>query len=139
MATTTVLSNPALLIDSVDYSDQCTSAVLTITKEQLEATSFADSARSYTAGLTNVEVTCTLMLAYGTSEVEENLEANVLGQNVDVVIYGTNSTTASATNPEYTITGAYLAAMTPVNGALGELQQIDLTFTGGSYTRSVTP
>jgi hypothetical protein len=136
MATTTVLSNPALLIDSVDYSDQCSSAQLSITKESLEKTSFADGARSYTAGLTNVEVTCTLMLAYGTSEVEENLEG-ILGTNVDVVIYATSSTTASATNPEYTITGAYLESITPINGTLGELQTIDLTFTGGTYTRAV--
>ena len=136
MATTTVLSNPALLIDSVDYSDQCSSAQLSITKESLEKTSFADGARSYTAGLSNVEVTCTLMLAYGTSEVEENLEG-ILGTNVDVVIYATSSTTASATNPEYTITGAYLESITPINGTLGELQTIDLTFTGGTYTRAV--
>lgn len=136
MATTTVLSNPALLIDSVDYSDQCTSAQLSITKESLEKTSFADGARSYTAGLTNVEVTCTLMLAYGSAEVEENLES-IVGTNVDVVIYATSSTTASATNPEYTITGAYLESITPINGSLGELQTIDLTFTGGTYTRAV--
>ena len=136
MATTTVLSNPALLIDSVDYSDQCSSAQLSITKESLEKTSFADGARSYTAGLTNVEVTCTLMLAYGTSEVEENLEG-ILGTNVDVVIYATSSTTASTRNPEYTITGAYLESITPIDGTLGELQTIDLTFTGGTYTRAV--
>ena len=136
MATTTVLSNPALLIDSVDYSDQCTSAVLTLTKESLEATSFADTSRTYTAGLTNVEVTCTLMLAYGSSEVEENLEANV-GQNVDVVIYATSSTTAAADNPKYTITGAYCESITPISGALGELQTIDITLSGGSYTRAV--
>ncbi len=36
MATTTTLSQPALLINSVDYSDQCTSAVVTINFEQLE-------------------------------------------------------------------------------------------------------
>ena len=59
MATTTVLSQPALLINSVDYSDQATSAVVTINFEQLEATSFADGARKYTAGLGNHEVTCT--------------------------------------------------------------------------------
>lgn len=136
MATTTVLSQPALLIDSVDYSDQCTSATVTITVESLEATTFADSARKYTGGLQNNEVTCTLMLAYGTSEVEENLEG-IVGTNVDVVIYGTSSTTPGATNPEYTFTGMYLESITPINGSLGELQTIDLTFTGGTYVRAV--
>jgi hypothetical protein len=77
MATTTTLSRPAVVINSVDYSDQCTSATLTITEEALEATTFADSARKYTAGLTNVEFTCTMMLAYDTSEVEALLEGLV--------------------------------------------------------------
>ncbi len=137
MATTTVLSNPALLIDAVDYSDQCSSAAITLTKESLEKTTFADTARSYTAGLTSVEVSCTLMLAYGTSEVEENLES-ILGTNVDVELYATSSTTAAADNPKYTVTGAYLASFQPISGSLGELQQIDIVFTGGSYSRSVS-
>jgi hypothetical protein len=137
MATTTVLSNPALLISAVDYSDQCSAASITLTKESLEKTTFADTARTYTAGLTSVEVSCTLMLAYGTSEVEENLES-ILGTNVDVELYATSSTTASATNPKYTVTGAYLASFQPISGSLGEIQQIDLTFSGGSYSRSVS-
>ena len=137
MATTTVLSNPALLIDAIDYSDQCSAASITLTKESLEKTTFADTARTYTAGLTSVEVSCTLMLAYGSSEVEENLES-ILGTNVDVELYATSSTTASATNPKYTVTGAYLASFQPISGSLGELQQIDIVLTGGSYSRTVS-
>ena len=137
MATTTVLSQPNLLIDSVDYSDQCTAATVTLVFESLESTSFADGARKYTAGLGNHEVTCTLMLAYGTSEVEENLEG-LVGTNVDVVIYATNSQTPGAANPEYTFTGMYLESVTPINGSLGELQTVDLTFTGGTYARATS-
>ena len=137
MATTTVLSQPALLINSVDYSDQCTSAVVTINFEQLEATSFADGARKYTAGLGNHEVTCTLMLAYGSSEVEENLSA-LVGTTTDVVVYATDSTTAAADNPEYTFSGMYLSSITPINGSLGALQTIDLSFTGGTYVRATS-
>ncbi len=135
MATTTVLSQPALLINSVDYSDQCTSASVTINFESLEATSFADGARKYTAGLGNHEVSCTLMLAYGASEVEENLAA-LVGTTTTVQVYATSSTTAAADNPEYTFTGTYLESVTPINGSLGELQTIDLTFTGGTYVRA---
>ena len=137
MATTTVLSQPALLINSVDYSDQCTSATVTINFESLEATSFADGARKYTAGLGNHEVTCTLMLAYGTGEVEENLAA-LVGTTTTVEIYATSSTTAAVDNPSYTFSGAYLESVTPINGSLGELQTIDLTFTGGTYVRATS-
>ena len=137
MATTTTLSQPALLINSVDYSDQCTAAVVTINFEQLEATSFADGARKYTAGLGNHSVTATLMLDYGTSEVEENLAA-LVGTTTDVVVYATSSTTPAVDNPEYTFTGMYLSEITPINGALGALQTIDLTFNGGTYVRATS-
>ena len=137
MATTTVLSQPALLINAVDYSDQCTSATVTINFEALEATSFADGARKYTAGLGNHEVSATLMLAYGTSEVEENLSA-LVGTTTDVVVYATSSTTPGVANPEWTFSGMYLESITPVNGSLGELQTIDLTFTGGTYVRATS-
>lgn len=137
MATTTVLSQPALLINAVDYSDQCTSAVVTINFEQLEATSFADGSRKYTAGLGNHEVSATLMLAYGTSEVEENLAA-LVGTTTDVVVYATSSTTPGVANPEYTFSGMYLSSVTPINGALGALQTIDLSFNGGTYVRATS-
>ncbi len=137
MATTTVLSQPALLINAVDYSDQCTSATVTINFEALEATSFADGARKYTAGLGNHEVSATLMLAYGTVQLEENL-ASLVGTTTDVVVYATDSTTAGTDNPEYTFTGMYLESITPINGSLGELQTIDLTFAGGTYVRATS-
>ena len=138
MATTTVLSQPALLINSVDYSDQAHCATSQSTSNQLEATSFADGARKYTAGLGNHEVSATLMLAYGTSEVEENLSA-LVGTTTDVVVYATSSTTPpGVANPEYTFSGMYLESITPINGSLGELQTIDLTFTGGTYVRATS-
>jgi len=137
VATVTTLSNPNLLIDSVDYTDQCTSCTLTERYESLEATAFGGTARVYTAGLGNHEFTCTLMLAYDTSEVEANLNG-IVGTAVNIVVYATNSQTPGATNPEYTLTGAYLESVTPINASLGELQTVDLTFTGGTLTRATT-
>ena len=137
MATTTVLSNPALKINSVDSSDQCTAAVLTITEEAIESTSFADAARKYTKGLQNIEFTCTLMLAYDTSEVEANLEA-LLGTTTTIEVYATSSTSPGVTNPEYTISDSYLSSFTPINASLGALQTVDLTFQGGTYVRATT-
>ena len=62
MATTTVLSNPALEINNVDLTDQCTSATVTYQFDELEATAFGDTSRKYTKGLGNHEITFTLML-----------------------------------------------------------------------------
>jgi len=137
VATTTVLSNPTVLINAVDYTDQCTSAVFTTRYESLEATAFGDTARKYTAGLGNHELTVTLMLAYDTSEVEANLSA-LVGTTTTVVVYAGASVTPGVTNPEFELAGAYLESYTPINASLGALQTVDLTFTGGVLTRATS-
>ena len=136
MATTTVLANPYIEINNVDYTDQCTQVTVTERYEALEATSFGSSARKYTAGLGNHEITVTLMLAYNTAEVEANLEA-LLGTQTSVEVWANGSLTASATNPKYTLTDCYLESFTPINGSLGQLQTCDLTFTGGTMARVI--
>jgi hypothetical protein len=55
-----------------------------------------------------------------------------------VVVYATSSTTPGVANPEYTFSGMYLESITPINGSLGELQTIDLTFAGGTYVRATS-
>ena len=133
--TTTNLTATYLSVDANDLSDQLQDCTLTITKEALENTALDDTARTYTAGLEVCEVTATLFLSYGASEVEEILEG-ILGHSVDVVV-GKNSVTPAADNPVYTVQGMYFAEFTPFNNGVGELSTVDITLTGGSYTRAV--
>lgn len=140
MATTTFLSNATVNltqgVTTYDLSDQCHSVALTIGNESLEATAMGDTGRKFVAGLQSVEVTLTMYLSYGSSEVEDALHACV-GKSSTLVI-SPSGTTESATNPEYTITGAYLESFTPVNSTFGELATVDVTFTGGTWARDVT-
>ena len=59
MATTTYLSNPDVIIATVNLRDQCTAATLTQTIEALESTAFGDVARFMSPGLQNNELTLT--------------------------------------------------------------------------------
>jgi len=136
MATTVSLSNPSIVVDSVDFTDQCTQVTVTQTVEALESTAFGDTARKFTSGLGSHEVTATFMLAYDTSEVEEKLNS-LVGTNFNVEIYAAASTSPSATNPEYTLTNCYLSSITPINGSVGDLPTVDCTFQGGALTRAV--
>lgn len=144
MATTTFLSNATVNITqgatTYDMSDQASSVTLTVGNEPLETTAFTSSGsptgRSYTAGLQSVEVSLTLYLSYGSSEVEDALAACV-GKSSTLVI-SPSGTTESATNPEYTITGAYLESFTPINSSIGELATVEVTFTGGTFARDIT-
>ena len=136
MATSTILSNPKVVIATVDLSDQCTAATLTRTIEALEDTAFGSTARTYTAGLENNELTVTMYMSYAATETYATL-STLVGTKVTVIVNPT-SAVDSATNPGFTLTGTYLESLPVINASLGELQTVDLTFTGGVYSADVT-
>jgi len=135
MATSTYLSNPVVTINAVDMTDQCTSAVFTRMIESLESTAFGQTNRSYTGGLENSTLTVTMYNSFAASETYATLKA-LVGTQVAVKIKPTSAAT-SATNPESTLTGAYMESLPIVNGQLGALDTIDITFTGGAYSVAV--
>ena len=139
MATTTYLSNPAVMIGAVDLSDQCTAATLTIGYDELETTAFGDTGHKFTKGLQTVEVTLTLFLSYDTSEVEATLFDAVGDGTTTVKLAPANLTTPAATNPIWTISNAMLSSFTPINATVGELSQVEVTLTGGTWDRDITP
>jgi hypothetical protein len=136
MATSVYLSNPSVTINSVDLSDQCTAATITYNVEALENTAFGSTARTYTAGLANNSVTVTLYQSYAGSETEASIYS-LVGTTTTLVLKPASGA-ASATNPSYTLTGAYLESHTPINASLGELSTIDLTFTGGTLAKATS-
>lgn len=142
MATTTFLGNATVNITqgatSYDVSDQCSSLTLTIGQDELEITAFGDTGHKFAGGLQSVEVTMTLFLSYGTGEVEALLAAAV-GQGNTTLVISPSGTSESASNPEYTITNAMLANAPVINSTVGEMATVDLTFTGGTWARDVTP
>jgi len=143
MATSVYLSSPALTINSVDLTDQATSAVLTYNYEQLETTSFGDTARKFggaaVTSLQNNSFEVTLYQSYAASETEASV-FGLVGIQTTITVSPTAAglVTPSATAPKYTLTGAYLESHTPINASLGELSTITLTFTGGTLTKAVS-
>ncbi len=138
MATTTVvLSNASVAIGAVDVSDQVRSVTLTIGYDQLEVTAMGATGRAFTKGLQSVDVTLEMFNSYGSSEVEATLH-DVVGDDAVTLTISPNGTTESASNPEYTITGAFLANFTPIVGTVGELSMVNVNFVGGTWARDIT-
>jgi len=135
MATSTYLSNPVVTINAVDMSDQCSSAVFTRMIESLESTAFGQTNRSYVGGLENSTLTVTMYNSFAASETYATLKT-LVGTQVTVKIKPTSAAT-SATNPESTLTAAYMESLPIVNGQLGALDVIDVVFTGGAYSVAV--
>jgi hypothetical protein len=132
MATSTYLSNPVVTINSVDLTDQTSSAVLTRVIEALESTAFGSSSRVYTSGLSSNTLTVTLYNSYAVTETYATL-SGLVGTQFVVTIKPTSAAT-SATNPIHTLTGTYLETLPLINGQLGALDTIDISFAGGVYS-----
>jgi len=143
MATTVYLSNPALTINSVNLTDQATSAVLTYVYEQLETTAFGDTGRKYgcssVTSLQNNTFEVTLYQSYAATETEATIYGLVgIQTTIAISPTATGLATPSATDPKYTLTGCYLESHTPINATLGELSTVTLTFTGGTLVKAVS-
>lgn len=142
MATSIYLSNPALTINAVNLTDQCTNAVLTFDYDQLETTTFGDVARKFGAStvssLQNNTFEVELFQSYAASETEATIYG-LVGVTTTIIVSNTAAglATPSATEPKYTLTGCFLASHTPINASLGELSTITLTFAGGALTKAV--
>jgi len=136
MATSTYLSNPVVTVNSVDLSDQCTAATFTHRFDQLESTAFGDTARKYTAGLGNHEVTLSLYMSYAATETYATL-SSLVGTTTTVRVQPA-APPDSATNPGFVLTGAFLTELPVINATMGELSTVDITFVGGTYSVDTT-
>lgn len=137
MPTSTYLSSPVVTVNSVDLSDQCTAATFTRNFDALETTAFGSTSRTYTGGLSDHELTLTLYMSYAGSETYATL-ATLVGTTTTVIVKPTTGS-EGATNPGFTLTGAFMPSLPVINATLGELSMIDVTFQGGAYTVDVTP
>ena len=134
MATSTVLSNPVISIGAVDLSDQCTSATLNQTIQELQANGFGSTAVAYVAGLQNNSLTLDLYWSTAASETYATLKS-LVGTVITTVTIKSSSAATSATNPMGTLTGSYLPSL-PVVYTIGELTTCSITLMGGTFAWS---
>ena len=131
-----VLTDVKVTLNSVLLSGKATNVVINYEKEAVEITGFGDASRNYVSGLSNITCDVTLNQDFAASSVEATIFP-LVGTSTVIEFLPTSSAT-SATNPKYTITGAYLAAHTPINGAVGELSTTELSFQGGTLAKATS-
>ena len=135
MATSTVLSNPVVTINSVDLTGNTTSVSPKIKATALTATSFGDTSTKFVAGLYDNEVSFDMYWSEAASSVYATIKA-LIGTTFNVTWKATSAAT-SATNVMETLTGCYLEEIGPVY-KLGELATISITVKGGVYSAATT-
>jgi hypothetical protein len=139
MASATYLSNPGVMINSINLTDMCTAATVTNLAEALESTSFGSTSRSFVSGLFNQEITLDLYMSYAATETFATL-STLVGTTTTVKVASTDAalTTATATAPRFELVGCYLESLPVINATMGELSTISITFKGGVLTTVVS-
>lgn len=131
-----VLKNASVTVNSVDLSAYVTSVTLDYKVDSVEVTAMGATGHSYTGGLQSNTVALNLNQDFAATKVEATTFP-LVGTTTTLVIKA-DSGAVSATNPSYTITGAYLEGSQPVQGAVGDLAAMQLTFTGGSLVKATS-
>jgi hypothetical protein len=135
---TVYLANPSVTIGGVDVTQNTSAASLEIGYDSLESTTFGDTGHRFVSGLQMVNVTLTMFMNYGTDEIEATLFDQV-GDGTTTLIIAPATGAESATNPIYTISNAMLSSFTPIVTTVAELSQVNVTYTGGTWVRDITP
>ena len=137
----TYLANPVVSVGAATpgtaLTGQAKAVTLTKVFEALEDTAFGDTARTYTKGLGNHTVTITFYNSYAATSTYATLSP-LVGTKCFVSVKPVDGAIA-ATNPEFQLTNCYLESLDMVNGSLGELSEIEATFTGGTLVEDTTP
>jgi|NOAtaT_7_FD_contig_41_5217253_length_1168_multi_3_in_0_out_0_3 hypothetical protein len=131
-----VLKDASITINSVALSDHANSVTVNYEVDSVEVTAFGSGGHVFTGGLQNNSIDIELMQDFAAANVEATVYP-LVGTTTTVVIKPTSSA-VSTTNPSYTITGTFLAAHTPVAGAVGELAMTSLSFTGGTLVKATS-
>jgi len=130
-----VLKDASLVVNSINLSAYVSSITLDYAVDAVAADGMAaTNGHVFLGGLQNNSLAVTLNQDFAASTVAATLDA-LVGTTTTVVIKPT-SAAVGATNPTYTISNAFLAATQPVNGAVGDLAQMSITFQGGTLVKA---
>ena len=135
-----VLNDAKVTINSVNLSDHIASVTISSSYDVVETTAFGSAAaKTRVAGLVDNSVTLEFHQDFAASNVEATLNtigSSLIGTTTTIVVLPTSSAVGAA-NPSYTFT-ALCSEWTPINGSVGELATVSVTWPiTGAITKAV--
>ena len=128
-----VMTNANVTLGGTDISAYVASVTLSISVNEVETTSFGVGAVQRVGGLQDNSVTLDMHQDYSAIE---GLVYPLIGSTTSLIIKP-NGTAVGTANPSYTMT-PLVTEWTPVNGAVGELATISVTWPiSGTVTKAV--
>lgn len=135
-----VLTNAFVSIDGTDFSDHVTSLTINQNVDSVETTTMGSAgARTRTGGLKDNSVTIEFNQDFSSSELEATINAvgsTWVGKNDVTIVARPDGGAVSVTNPSYTF-DVLVSEWTPINGAVGELATVSVTWpVNGAITKA---
>ena len=129
-----VLTNANITIGGTDVSANVASVQIETSVDEVETTAFGPgNGKTRVGGL--LDTTLSLSMHNDYSAIE-GLVYPLIGSTTSVVVKP-NGTAVSSTNPSYTMT-VLVTGWSPVNGAVGELNTVDVSWpVSGTVTKAV--
>lgn len=136
-----VLTNAYVVFASTDISSYVSSVSLSTTLDVVETTAFGDTARKRIAGLADNAITLEFHQDFASGALEQLVypsdATSKIGTAVAMEIRPVN-TTVAPTNPKYSFS-ALITEWTPINGAVGELATVSVTWPiSGAITKATS-
>lgn len=129
-----VLTDCVTTLGGTDISANVASITLSTSVNEVETTAFGQGAVTRVGGLKDNSITLSL---HNDFSAIEGLVYPLIGSTTTIVVKPNGSTVGTA-NPSYTFS-ALIAEWSPINGAVGELNSVDLTFPiSGTITKSTS-
>jgi hypothetical protein len=126
----TLNNKVGLKIASVDLSDHVTSVTLNQAFDELEVTAMGDSAHKFVKGLESATLTVSFLNDQAAASVLDTL-SDAFGTTVAVKMLQDKVAAVAATNKLYSF-DILVNNLTPINGAVGDMATMDITFTVNS-------
>lgn len=128
-----VLKNCFISVDGVNLSDHCSSVTIETKFDETDVTAFGSTYREIIQGLGDATVTLAVFQDFAAGSVDATLwPLSQSGATFQVIVRPT-SAAVSATNPQYTMTGA-LFTYNPLAGSIGDASTTDVTIRNSSAT-----
>lgn len=136
-----VLTNAYVVLASTDISSYVSNVSLSTTLDTIETTPFGSTARTRIAGLADNSINLEFHQDFASGALEQLIypsdATSKIGTAVAMEVRPVN-TTVGPTNPKYTF-NALVTEWTPVNGAVGELATVSVTWPiSGAITKATS-
>ena len=128
-----VLTNANITIGGTDVSANVASVQIETSVDEVETTAFGDTGKTRVGGLLDTTISLSMHNDYS---VIEGLMFPLIGSTTTIVVKP-NGTAVSTANPSYSAV-CLVNSWSPVNGAVGELASVDVSFpVSGIVTKAV--